>query len=670
MKIRYKITLLTGVLLAISLSFIYVQYMAERSRTEELLAGVLEGQKAYFNSVVDLSSSDIAIYASDYGFWDEMVEFVKNPDAEFAAENLEPSVAVFHADEIFAYNIDAELVYGFELDRSPAIAPEIPREAFEVFRKDRLAHFYLYKEGRLTEYRLATVHPTIDPERVTEPQGFFLAGKLWNPEHIALLQERSNAVINLASEAPPHDELTVSFAYEVRSWNGEVTEVYTVDTPVPLAAAAFDASQRQLYLIAGSFLALLILVYVFLQRIVGRPIAILSDSIERKDYRLLSQMKGSRSEFGVLAQLILDFSEHEAVLEAKAKDDAILGAVGSGLIVVDVEGRIELVNAAAEKLLGVNAKEVMGVAAADVVKMETREGKAISMEEKPLARALRTRSVATAVVMCARADGTKFPAAVTAAPVLEGGEVIGAVQDFRDITEEEMLERAKGDFISLVSHELRTPLTALRWSVESLQKRTDLPTDVFTLVLSPMTSAINRMKALIATILDVSKAETDSFVTSACPVSLKTLVDKGLEDLAHTIQEKQLTVTRSFPNAMKDIITDERMLGIVVSSLITNAIRYSDKEGRITVSAREEETESTLAIANTGAGIPLDEQPQIFSKLFRATNARLLNPDGTGLGLYISKSFIERLGGSISFTSEPGKETTFTIRVPRTPKKG
>lgn len=666
MKIRFKITLLIGLLVAVSLSLVLIQYFAERERTTALLDGIRASEETFFTSVVELSASSVALFASDYTFWDVMVEFVKSQDPEFASENLETGLDTYSADEVFVYNPDAALIYEFERDRDQPVAPQLPKEAFERLRTQRLAHFFLYKEGALIEYYGATIHPTDDPSRITEPQGFFLVGKRWNEEHLASLEKLSGTSIAVTHPDKESGKGSiVSFPYAVQTWDGTVLEVFDVRTPVPLAVSAADASGRQLLLVTGSFVLLLILVYVFLQALVGRPIELLSKSIERKDYRLLKQLRNSRSEFGTLAQLVLNFSEHELVLEAKAKDDAILAAIGSGLIAVDITGTVTLINTAAEKLLDASSAAIVGVPATTAFRIETREGNAIPESDYPLSRALRERALVRSIVMCVRKDGTRFSAAVTAAPVLHENVVIGAVQDFRDISEEEAIEQAKNDFMSLVSHELRTPLTLLRWSLEKLQARTDLPKDVPETLLESMASALDRMKSLIATILDVSRIETKTFVTKIAPVSVESLVVERIKDLKLPIKDKGLKIETQFALGAREVLSDERLLGIVISSVLTNAVRYSDAGGRIQVTLSENEKGIVLAIANSGEGIPLEEQSHVFSKLFRATNAKLLNPDGTGLGLYISKSFLERLGGSISFTSEPGKETVFTLLIPR-----
>lgn len=658
MNIRSKIILLLGTFVLVSLVLVIAQYIAEQQRTQLLLNGVRTEEQAFFSSVVDLSGSNVAVFVSDYTFWDDMVDFVHEPTQEFIDEYLLISLDTYGTDRIYVYDADGKIVYAYRNGDTPAALPDLPPDAFDTFRAERQSHFYLIEDGMPIEYHAATIHPTDDPGRRTEPQGFLIVGNAWNPEYVATLEELSGATIGDGARADSGN--SVSFPYEVTSWDKSVAASFVVSTPVPILGEAAKASVNQLYVIIGSLVLLLGVTFVFLQVFIGKPLETLSESIKRKDFRKLTSLEKSTSEFGELARVVIGFSEHELVLEGKAKDDAILSAVGSGLVVVDTEGHITLLNATAEKLLGISAAQALHKSANSVFRAQTHEGEEIPDERLPLARALAERTMQTDTVMCVRADGTTFPAIMKAAPVLLDGAVIGAVQDFRDITEEEAVERAKSDFVSLVSHELRTPLTLLRWSVETMQAQETMPKEL----LSSMVSAITRMRTLISAILDVSRIEAGTFAIGKGPIAIGEITSKILDELKPFVMAKRLSVHTQVPPQMKTMYSDERLFQIVVSSIITNAVKYSDEDGTVTVEVHEDPENLRIDVKNTGAGIPLEEQGKIFTKMFRAGNARLLNPDGTGLGLYISKSFVERLGGSLTFTSTPGEETMFTIRLP------
>ncbi len=678
MNIRLKITLLTGLLLLLSLGFISGQYLIERERADQLLEGVIAKQSEFFHSFADYAGARLRFFTEDYSFWDDFVEYLQvgpSRDHTWADENITISADNFEVHETYIYLPDGTHIYSGDVthldDEIPDIEivpPVFTSADFDLFRKNRLTHFYRLKNGILTDFWVATVHGTTDPDRVTDPEGFLVIGERWDEEHIQEIEELSGATITNEGEPLPSENgvSTVTFPYRLNDLDGSVAATYMVTMTVPLIGEAQRASGNQLIMITASSLILLILVYVFLEALVGRPITALSSGIRNKNIPLVKTLQDDRSEFGTLAKLVLDFSEHELVLEAKARNDAIISAVGSGLMAIDTEGKVTLFNTAAVALFKRPAKEVIGSRVEEVFRAETQDGTPLTKDQYPLMRAMKGKTILVENLICVRADDTKFPAIVTAAPVLRDDVIIGAVQDLRDITEEQMLERTKSNFVSLVSHELRTPLTLLRWSLEKIKPRTDLPKDMQSTVIPPMESAVNRTLSLVGAILDVSKIETNAFETTSTELKMPTLVEKSLEELQPAIQDKNITVeVNNKAQAATTIFSDERLLQIIVNNLLSNAARYTDQGGHISVRMEEDKDKGVmLSIENTGPGIPPEEQPHIFKKMFRGETAQRQNPDGTGLGLYITKSFLERLGGSIAFESEPNKLTTFTVKLP------
>ncbi|OGC84937.1 hypothetical protein A3F55_02870 [Candidatus Adlerbacteria bacterium RIFCSPHIGHO2_12_FULL_53_18] len=678
MNIRLKITLLIGFLLLLSLGIIYGQYRLEKDRADLIVQGIIDEQSDFFRSFVDYAGAKLRFFTEDYSFWDDFVDYLQagpSRDHVWADENITISADNFETHETYIYLPNGEHIYSGdvthlyeEIPDVEIIPPIFTPTDFALFEKNRLTHFYRMKNGILTDFWVATVHGTTDPDRVTDPEGFLAVGERWDEEHLQEIEDLSGATITEPGEAlPPENGVTtISFPLELRDLDGSIAKTYIITAPIPFIGEAQQASENQLFMIIASSLVLLVLIYVFLEILVGKPISALSSSIRNKNIPLMQSMQNDRSEFGALAKLVLNFSEHELVVKAKARDDAVLSAVGSGLMAVDNDGKITLFNTAAESLFKRSAREVIGSRAEDIFKAETPNGTPLTPERYPLMRAMAEKRIVAESLVCIRTDGSKFPAIVTAAPVIHDGAIIGAVQDLRDITEEQMLEQTKSNFVSLVSHELRTPLTLVRWSLEKLKLRADLPKDVLSGVIPPMESAANRTLSLIRAMLDVSKIETNAFETTETELQISTLVDKSLAELQPAIQDKKLTVEIQREQGVETkVISDERLLQIIVNNLLSNATRYAEVGGRVVARLTEEKEKGvTLSVENTGPGIPLEEQPHIFKKMFRGETASRQNPDGSGLGLYITKSFIERLGGSISFESTPGATTTFTVKFP------
>lgn len=234
-----------------------------------------------------------------------------------------------------------------------------------------------------------------------------------------------------------------------------------------------------------------------------------------------------------------------------------------------------------------------------------------------------------------------------------------------DITKQKEIEIAKSEFVSLASHQLRTPIAGMRWSAELLlldggetftaqQKR----------YINRLLSSIQRMSTLVDDFLQVSRFELGTRVLKQESVLLQELFDEIVEEQVEAANGKRLTVKKDYDSAIKSINTDLSLLRMVVTNLYTNAIKYSRNGEEVYLSYRQVEGELVITVKDNGIGIPLAEQPRIFSKIFRASNAVKDVPDGTGLGLYIAEKAVATMRGKISFVSNEETGTIFTVIVP------
>jgi signal transduction histidine kinase len=219
--------------------------------------------------------------------------------------------------------------------------------------------------------------------------------------------------------------------------------------------------------------------------------------------------------------------------------------------------------------------------------------------------------------------------------------------------------------VSLASHQLRTPITAVNWYTEML-----LGGDVGPLTtqqekyLREIKHGNARMIELVNTLLSVSRIELGTLVMQTEPIDLAEVADDVLKELDIQIAEKKLSVTRNYAPELPAIVSDDKLVRIVFQNLLTNALTYTAPGGRIALSLTKTGSQSAkIEIADNGYGIPENVQSKIYTKFFRADNAKAREPDGTGLGLYITKSIVESLGGTISFTSHLGEGTTFTVTL-------
>lgn len=236
-----------------------------------------------------------------------------------------------------------------------------------------------------------------------------------------------------------------------------------------------------------------------------------------------------------------------------------------------------------------------------------------------------------------------------------------------DITKQKKAEDAKTEFISLASHQLRTPIAGMKWSAELLEmdgSETLSPRQHK--YLNRLTDSISRLSVLVDDFLRVSRFELGTFEPELQPFPIKELVSDVLQEQADTIAHKQITLETSFDKRVTEVTTDPDLLRMIVTNIFGNAVKYTSVGGFVDISYELKDRLLTLRIRDTGMGIPASEQPQIFSKLFRASNAAHDVPDGTGLGLYIVREAVEVLGGKIDFVSAEGQGSTFTVQIPVT----
>jgi PAS domain S-box-containing protein len=356
---------------------------------------------------------------------------------------------------------------------------------------------------------------------------------------------------------------------------------------------------------------------------------------------------------------------------SRAKEEAILLSIGDGLLVTDEKGDIIIINKRAEKLLGVESKDVVGKVFSDAMQLVDEKGKPIPPERHPARMALMGSATTASgpVYYDMRKDKTKFPMAIMATPVILDGRVIGTIKIFRDITDEREIDKTKTEFVSLASHQLRTPLSAVNWYAEML-----LAGDAGELngkqkkYLDEVYRSNQRMVELVNALLDVSSLELGTFVSEPKSTDICKLAQDVIDEQKPQIDAKKLSFSFLCKKRMVRMQVDPKHLRMVLQNLLSNAVKYTPEDGEIELSISLADRKNVLLkISDTGYGIPKHQQDKIFTKLFRADNVRDKDTDGTGLGLYIVKSIVENSGGRVWFKSsgeEENKGTVFYVTLP------
>jgi PAS domain S-box-containing protein len=350
----------------------------------------------------------------------------------------------------------------------------------------------------------------------------------------------------------------------------------------------------------------------------------------------------------------------EAEQELEKFKLAVDGA-GDQIFITSSGGTILYANNATQEITGYSVEEIIGKTPRLWGSMNPPEyydnlWETIRKTKQPLRAEARNK----------RKNGQEYTASVHISPILDTkGSPLFFVGIEQDITEQKETDKMKSEFVSLVSHQLRTPLTAINWYTEIL-----LSGDLGELSKAQKTQmlevyhASQRMTRLVGSFLNVSRIEFGTLRSIPEPVHLSILAAEVFKDLAQDIGRKGLQIERQFPEDSDVITMDSSIARIVLQNLISNAVKYTAEGGTVGIRIFREAGKMHIRVSDTGYGIPVAAQGKIFSKLYRADNIIPVAPDGNGLGLYITKSVLEKIGGSIKFESTEGKGTVFEAEIP------
>lgn len=243
------------------------------------------------------------------------------------------------------------------------------------------------------------------------------------------------------------------------------------------------------------------------------------------------------------------------------------------------------------------------------------------------------------------------------------GKTVGFLKVFHDQTREENILQSKSEFIAIAAHQLRTPLTAIHWAFENLNQTETKPEAKETI--NEGLKLAERSLKIVNDLLDAAKIEEGRFGYHFEEMDLGEFVKQILEQLKSVAEEYHIKLYFSSEKNYK-VRIDAEKLNIALSNLIDNAIKYNTKNGNVTVSLTElrDKPGVRIGVEDTGVGIPPEELKKLFMKFYRGTNITQIEPNGSGLGLYITKNIIEQHGGEIGVESILGRGSTFWFTLP------
>jgi NtrC-family two-component system sensor histidine kinase KinB len=367
-------------------------------------------------------------------------------------------------------------------------------------------------------------------------------------------------------------------------------------------------------------------------------------------------------EFNSMAKKLKGFHDLniEQIIAEKGKSEAIIRSIDDGIILVDAEFKVTGMNPMARRILDLPPDSPQNRHFLEVLESEQlfnyikesmESGKPPSIEEKQN-------------LFTVEKEGTRRHYQFSITPVRgKKGVLIGVVLLLRDVTRLAELDRLKSEFVMTASHELRTPLTSIGMSIDLLlEGATKKLNEKEQQLLSAAHEEVQRLKAFVSNLLDLSKIEAGKMEMELSSISIRVLFEKAATVFNAQKEEKAVDLSFSVPEELPNVRGDDNKITWVLTNLISNALRYTPSGGHINLSAESFGSSVQISVSDDGPGIPYEYQSKIFDKFVQVKSDKAVG--GSGLGLAICKEIVRAHGGTIWVDSVPGSGSRFTFTLP------
>ncbi len=376
--------------------------------------------------------------------------------------------------------------------------------------------------------------------------------------------------------------------------------------------------------------------------------------IAKKGWHYRVRAEGS-SEIVRLGQAINRMAYHlqrqmEKVRKNKRRLLSVIESMESGLLMINAEGKISLVNKSFERMFGVPAADLIGTSYEDF--STTYDLPSIISE------------VAEKGVKFGQEIHLYYPEErileASFTPMYMESNGCGVVAVFHDLTEIRRLEQLRKDFVANVSHELKTPITSIRGFAETLLDGADQDPEINREFLQIILDESIRLQQLVSDLLELSRIESKKQVIHGKRASIYSLISSVVKTLEEQAKEKEIEIWINIPEDF-DVKVDHDRFKQILINLLANAINYTPTGGKVTIEAEDSSDFWKLQVKDTGIGIPPEDLPRIFERFYRVDKARSRFSGGTGLGLAIVKHLVEVHKGKIDVESTVGEGTNFIL---------
>jgi two-component system, OmpR family, phosphate regulon sensor histidine kinase PhoR len=338
----------------------------------------------------------------------------------------------------------------------------------------------------------------------------------------------------------------------------------------------------------------------------------------------------------------------------RARMEAILSGMVEGVLVVDGDGRLRLVNEAASRMLNMESN-LLGRHYVEAVRQPGIVGQ--------LGAALKGDRRAPIEVPLDAVSPAGGPRIYRAQATPASGDGGGAVLVLHDISDLRRVDRVRRDFVANVSHELRTPLTAVRGYVEALMDDS-IDRDQRKNFLEVIDRHTARMERLVRDLLRLARLDAQQETADVHPIDAASLFRSASADLSERIARHKLQLAINVTPAAAVIHADQHKMQDALRNLIENAVNYSPDGGRIEMEAHADGERVVLSVADNGPGVPEADLGRVFERFYRVDKSRTSDPGGTGLGLSIVRHLVELHGGKVTASNRSEGGALFTISLP------
>lgn len=441
---------------------------------------------------------------------------------------------------------------------------------------------------------------------------------------------------------------------EIVGYIRTATPLYTIDNAVK--QMWWTLFVVFLFIFVASLISAALLAYSVTKPI--NKIMEVTNRLKHQDYsaRINEKFPGELYDLaGSINVLASSLQKHVTEIENQTRQlDSILSNLVTGVILVNHDGNVEMVNKAATELLGKSSDILVNNHyRANLMHLNIdRMIRQVVEEDEPRSREVSLYTPNEVILE------------VNVAPYYgQSWEKRGVIIALHNITKLKHLEGVRRDFVANVSHELKTPVTSVRGFAETILQN-EMPKETEREFIQIIYDESDRLNTIISDLLNLSKIEKNDLQLNIEKIDLVKLIHKTAKPLMKAFSDKNLTLNLPNKGRSIELFADKDRIAQILVNLLSNAVNYTPEGGMVSMKVREKKNRIVFSVKDTGIGIPQSSIDRLFERFYRVDTARARNEGGTGLGLAIVKHLVDLHGGTITVDSVENEYTEFTVSLP------